>query len=326
MRLCERFSTFKFKHHNLPAHSIRYAFLIPLVALVSCGSGGNRSSLQSDTTMTRIAAQQKVDSSGYKLQSYQEYINTLDTTDAGTLTLAANKYRALFTTNDTILNDKAYTIFERYYTKLMFGINDFVFRDTVNITIFDTLDLSEEKNYPPSRYDLCVKLKENGFRIIHVEGSPQLGEDRAVLEKWFYGSVSSVMKKYLEEVKKETDEGFEDDGGLLITPVQLADRTIWWEQFAATYQHFIFSAEARHQHQIYFTYLLHGMDNTPVMDYETKSLDAGFRDAYDHLLTKYASEKTTQLVKPYFEALKKKNIPEADKLLEDYKAQSLLLW
>lgn len=294
--------------------------------LFSCGQGNNKPAPPKDTAGVNMKPAQSENKSITLLDDYQKFISALDTTDAGTATLAANKYRELFASKDTVLNDKAYVIFDRYYNKLMFGLNDFVFHDPKNSDALTGVNIDDEKTYPASLRDLCVKLRDNGFRFIEVEGSPQIAQHRLFVTKMFYPSLSVTMRQYLDEVNKENEEGFEDDGGLIISVVQLADRTIWWEQFAAAHPGFIMSNEVAFQKQIYFTYLVRGMDNSPILDYETKTIDKSYKEAYEHLIAKYPGAETTKLIKPYYDALLAKNNAEASRILESFKTQKLTSW
>jgi len=58
-----------------------------------------------------------------KIAVYQKYINTLDKPIREIATLAATKYQELFNTTDTVLNDKAYAVFEKYSSRLLYGVN-----------------------------------------------------------------------------------------------------------------------------------------------------------------------------------------------------------
>jgi hypothetical protein len=302
--------------------------LLPLLMclfLFSCGQGNNNTKQTTHTDSTHITAP-KTDSTTYntRLDNYQKFVSELDTSDANSATTAANKFKELFNTPDTVLNDRAYMIFERFYAKLMFGINDHLFKDDKTPINYETFKVEDENTYPAALRDLNTKLKANGYRFIEVEGSPVVSQDRIILIKWFYPSVSITMRKYLDEVNKENAEGLEDDGGLTIPVTLLSDRTVWWEQFSTEHPRFVFAHEAQFQKQIYFTYLLTGMDNTPMIDYETKTISKDFKDAYDHLLTTYPNSETAKLVKPYYDALLAKKTAEAKQIVEKYRSQKLM--
>lgn len=287
--------------------------------LCSCGQGNNPQTTDNvkhrDTTANNL-----------KIDAYQKYLNTLDTTSAGSATLAAAKYKELFNNSDTLVNDRAYTIFEEYYTRLMFGLNEYFESDNTINKIPGSLKLDNPATYPPQLAKYAEDLKANGFEFIESEGDLQISEDRDFIAKWFYPLVSATMKKYLEEVNKENKEGFAEDEALLIPANELSERAIWWENFTAYYPHFALINEAIHQKQLYLTCLLKGLDNSPVLNYDSHRLTEFFKIAYVRLISKHPDASATKMVKPYYEALLANDTAKANQIISRYEGQKLLLW
>ena len=71
-----------------------------------------------------------------------------------------------------------------------------------------------------------------------------------------------------------------EDAGIIITPQQYIDRVIWHEKFIADNPDFILLKNCKAYKKAYLTYLLTGIDNTSLYDYddETKLI------RYDHIL------------------------------------------
>ena len=286
--------------------------------LCSCGQGNNHQTADTVRHADTIA-------NNPGIATYQKYINTLDTADAGTATLAAKKYKELFSNYDTLINDQAYCIFEKFYFHLASVLNEH-FLSAHAFEITNTLVIDSPSTYPPQLAKLDESLKENGFELIESEGDLQINENRDFITKWFYSSVSTIMKKYLGEVNKENKGGFEEDGGLLISSNELSERAIWWENFTAYYPRFVLINEAMQQKQLYLTCLLKGLDNSPVLNYDSHRLTEFFKIAYVHLISKHPDATATKMIKPYYEALLANDTAKANKIIHQYEDQKLLLW
>jgi hypothetical protein len=168
------------------------------------------------------------------------------------------------------------------------------------------------------------KLKENGFDFAVGEGSTFIRQDRSFLSKYFYPHISSVMKDYLERVNKENEEGLLNDAGLAITPVQLSNRVLWWENFLKTYPSFVFASEIKEKQKGNLTFLLEGIDNTPLLNPGSNTLNGEYKKAFQNVLTSQPSSETAGLIRPYFAALKQRDIKTARKFLLQYKKQGLI--
>ncbi|MFW9598827.1 MAG: hypothetical protein ACMV0Y_12870, partial [Paludibacter sp.] len=69
----------------------------------------------------------------------------------------------------------------------------------------------------------------------------------------------------------------------------------------------------------YLTYLLSGMDNSPLYDdVDHLQLAEYYTKAYTYLLKKYPDSETAGLVRPYYEAIRKKQKSEVNALYKKY--------
>ena len=127
------------------------------------------------------------------------------------------------------------------------------------------------------------------------------------------------MEKYLVQVNKENEEGFIDDAGLLITPLHLSKRVLWWENFLREHPQFVFTEEIKQKQKGNLTFLLEGIDNTPLFDYQSKRLSENYKEAFEHVLKNHPQSSTAEVIKPYFEALQKKDTKTVTALLKQYK-------
>ncbi len=238
---------------------------------------------------------------------------------------AADKYTSLFKGQPSSMADSGYVIFEKFYRRVDNTINEIHFQDS---TDYKPLVLVYDE---PNPLALTQKLKDynnkmiaNGFEVDMTEGATYLKQDRDFIAKHFYSFISPVLKEYLVQVNKDHKEGFSEDGGLTISPVQLADRVIWRENFLRKHPDFIFRKSAESERKSYLATLFEGMDNTPVLSFEDGKLDPSYAEAYQYLQKKAPQSPASKLIKPYFAALQKQDTSKANSLLTLYKLDGLV--
>ncbi|SHM17464.1 hypothetical protein SAMN05216524_1011055 [Mucilaginibacter sp. OK098] len=258
------------------------------------------------------------------LDIYSKYLEGLDTLQMEETTTAAKKYTELFKDQDKNTCDSAFFIFDKYYGKLNSAIDDLHAKDTT--LHYDSLLMDNVAHqHLSAQLSLYAKrLKTNGFKVLMTEGDTYIGQDLDFLEKWFSPIVSPVMKEYIARLNKDDKEGFQEDAGLTISIVQLASRTVWWEQFAAKYPDAITATLATNYWKGYLGTLLEGMDNTPVMDYENKTISDDYKTAYTYVQNKYPGTKTNNIIAPYFKLLLQKNKQKADDLIKQYQVKKII--
>jgi hypothetical protein len=305
-----------------------YPASIFILSLAACNQSQNAVSLGSlgKTSFEDPKAEKTSGYSNVLLAEYAEYVLTLDTTDIKTPGLAAEKYKKLFTGKEPSVADSAFFIFNQLYEKLYRNLNELHDKDTTN---YDPLVASYQPDVRPeiSRNLIIYNrlLHENGFQIAMTEGMTYIQEDRDFIASCFYPFVSKTMKEYLVELNKENQEGFAEDAGMIISPRQLASRILWWENFIRNNASFIYIEEARENKKYFLTFLVEGMDNTPLLSDDHKTVEDYYETAYDYIRKSYPLSETNKLVGVYFEALLKNNSEEANRLLSKYRKEGIIL-
>jgi len=290
-----------------------------LVVIISCGQNKKKSvqSLPSPPVVNVPAENNAV-------TTYTSFINNLDTTKVASVSIAVRQFEELFSKSDTLRADSAFVIFSSFYDRMLNYLNEQHLKDGTDYTAYVT-----EANYSKGKKtfsaDTFVRnLNENGFAIDMTEGVTYIKQDRSFLSRYFYIYVSQTMKEYLVQVDKEKEEGFVEDAGLEITPVKLCNRILFWESFIKRYPSFPFTAVIKQNQKGYITFLLEGIDNTPLIDIETKKLSPDFQSAFDYILTNSAQSDLAGLVKPYYNALRNNDIKTVRSLLLKYKKQGII--
>jgi hypothetical protein len=134
--------------------------------------------------------------------------------------------------------------------------------------------------------------------MIDVRRNP--GLTSPTLEPW----VSPAMKTYLEQRAKEEKEGWSVDAALIVTPQQLAERAVFWDDFLVKNPTFVYAAQVRQQATWYVNDLLSGQNNTPSMDYDTHTLLPEFKAAYEWILKNHPKTESGRVMQEWYDILK----------------------
>lgn len=304
--------------------TMKYSYaLLFLLTLFACNRSQNKTVDNSQSGPTQMVNSA---TSSDAIKDYQLFVSKLDTFNVETVTTAAKKYQSLFKNEDSELKDKGFSIFNAYYDRLDKNVNELHENDTTNFDPLIMLDASGKSIPIPKKLkDYNDRLKRNGFEVSSTEGISYIQKDRDFIEKWFYSFVSSSMKEYLQQLNKESKEGFQEDAGLTIAAQQYADRLVWWDNFIQKYPTFHMIENAKKHRKELLTFFVIGMDNSPVLDYETNKLAHYYKNAYTYLQSNYPSSETNKVVNPYFKALLQNDKAKGSALLNKYKKSGVII-
>nr|WP_294943317.1 hypothetical protein [uncultured Mucilaginibacter sp.] len=304
---------------------LKYVLLFCALSLAACQYPSTKKPV--DLKRAAVPAKQSLPYGQAILNKYSSYLNGLDTTKMESAVLGAKKYAQWFATKDEATRDSAYLLFDGFFAKLNNGLDQLDHQDLHLDSLVVAIPGNDTVAKPRLSAKLSAyayKLKENGFYVYMSEGDTYIGRDYDFVAKWFYPYVSAVLKEYLAQLNKEEKEGFQEDAGLTISPVQLADRAIWWEKFTFEHPGAIISGAAKANWSAYMGTLLNGMDNTPIMDYDPAKLSDYYSEAYTYLEKSFPASQTNKLVNPYFKLLLKNDRKQADVLLKTYEQKQLI--
>jgi hypothetical protein len=219
-----------------------------------------------------------------KLVAYKDFIDHLDAFKADNMQVAADKFKSTFKGADPVTCDSAYYIFEGYYSLTDDRLDEVHSNDSTSN--YDSLVMENPGPLSKKLSDYRDKLKKNGFRVATTEGTTYIEKDRSFIKDNFYHYLTPVMVQYLDQIDKENEEGYWEDGGLVIGPTVLVDRIIWWEFFTKQNPGFIFKNLPNQKEQLYMASLITGEDNTPLyQDEATMELTGYFKEAYQYLFS-----------------------------------------
>lgn len=290
----------------------RYYPIVIAILLTSCGKSKPPVTYEgvADTVITApksdVVLSEVYVYKDSRLKDYEIFLNQLNTSDEDNIQVATTKFKELFSKAEQQTCDSAYYLFENFYSLVDEAINDLHYKDTTNYdSLVLSFDTASQINLSKKLTDFRDKLVRNGFQLSMTEGSTFIQADRAYIKEHFYANVSPLMVSYLEQLDKENDEGFGEDGGLVIDSKTLVDRIVWWENFNAANPDFIFKRTPYYSQRAYTNALITGEDNTPLFWDVGGPLDEYFKTGYEYLFSKYPDSKTAGLLKPYYAALTK---------------------
>jgi hypothetical protein len=247
-----------------------------------------------------------------KLQTYQNFLNKLDTADLLSASKAGTEFLQIFKDTDLDTNDSAFTLFQDFHTQMTAPIQTIVDKENEN---YLELFLDRGKVSKAVK-EFSEKIKTNGFRLGTVEGYVYVAVLPSFQRKYFFDKLSPAMQSYFVAWEKEGQEGTADDGGLLVEPIILAERLVFWENFAKTYPNFRRKQEVIFQKQGLIDMLLNGLPNTPAFLYDTNDLEKSYRVAYRFLIDKNADTEAGKLFIEYYNILSKNNLKDSPKAQE----------
>ncbi|TCZ71423.1 hypothetical protein [Flaviaesturariibacter aridisoli] len=252
---------------------------------------------------------------------YKAFLAGLDAADVGSMTKAVRQYAPAFAKFPVVQRDSGYALFEAFYDRVDSAINAGMDRDTTNYEPLTDEEVRGLSNpVPPDLKAKNDRLRANGFRITSSEGIPFFEKDRAWLEPYFYKYLSTQMRQYLEQLRKEDDQRFTDDAAVLISATEFADRTVWWENFDKATPRFPLRASVNRIRKGYLTALMQGMDNSPVRDFETGRLSSYYDEAWRYLVAHYPNSDAARLLLPYHAAWQRADTAAVNVLLRTYRS------
>ncbi len=292
--------------------------------LSSCGPIENRKDgLSVDTT---VVHDKLLNRTPNKLIQYRNIVSKLDSFEISSISSAIQRYKDLFVTESKEKCDSAFVIFNEFYEKVDRCVN---LLHQKNADKFDSLFIVYDNNKERPKLSKTIldyknKIERNGFLITMDEGTTFLKKDWDFIEKFFRPFVSQALSLFLEHVNIENKEGFSTDGGIYITFKQFVDRIVWWETFVAKHDNFVLLQMSENIRRDYITFLFKGMDNTPLLDFQSKKLSDFYKDAYKYLVEKYPKSEVAALIKPYYTMFENGENHKAQILLHQYTSKGIV--
>jgi hypothetical protein len=213
---------------------------------------------------------------------------------------------------DSSNNDLAFKIYLEFQAKLIDSLNnrlnhspDF---ETINSLIWADTTLHEKvaKNYEKI-------LNSNGLVLRSTEGMIFIDRDMTPIKSHFYKYLSPSTQRFFLQFANETDIAYSEDGGIVISLKELADRLWFWDAFLHDYPQHVFTDVARNNVEVYLYFLMAGMDNTPAYQDDGK-LSNEVLEACQYFINKYPTLSSSTVVREYLKLLAENDYKRNDKI------------
>jgi hypothetical protein len=143
-----------------------------------------------------------------------------------------------------------------------------------------------------------------GYRVETAEGMYFPIMNYEYMKK-YSSYVTGDMRDYIDIMAVETNKVPAKDAGLVISWEEVIARALAQESFVSKYGSSARTEGVEELRKRYVTFMLYGLNNTPLFSYDTKTMNPEAREAYARAVSGNSSGELVQLLKKYMEVLEK---------------------
>lgn len=205
------------------------------------------------------------------------------------------------------------TLEEKYYNgeSVQNGLMDIYEIDFDINRIYDTEE-AELKS-------LLAETRDMGFKVETTEGMffPIINYE---FMKKYTPFAAGDIKGYIDIMAEESNKVPAKDAGLMIGWDEIIKRALAQEEFIVKHGSSAKAESIKKLQKKYISFILHGLDNTPLFWYDTKIMVPEAREAYEKAVKDNENSELAKLLGKYMEILEKsgyKQSKEADEFRKD---------
>jgi len=288
---------------TIKKNNLRITFIILAIGLISCQNKTEVKNTEKKKTIElKIVNSKEVDltnnvSNSKKLSPISKPKYLLSENSISLLTLEEFKENGDF--RSTKNNDSLFVEFLINFTTYQNNLNDSLYNDA-NYETYNTLIYSNETLIDPKAKEFEAIIKEYGFFISSSEGDIFLEKDPSFLNNFtiYLSERMNVFKKqYIKEIKFPIAE----DGGIIISTKELIERMLFWEHFARSNKGFELPEYAQEEFENNLFYLMFGMDNTPIFDWNSQphKIKPELTKEFERIIGKYPESVSIKYLEDY---------------------------
>ncbi len=238
-----------------------------------------------------------------KLVQLSTFLKSLNTKQMSSGQKAWDYVKENFADAKGTLADAAFIMLDNFLHRMEVD-NEYFYKETEKMqwTEADQTAIYEDK-FDNGKYPLTQSIAANGFRLQMAEGSIFAASDLRDFENFFSPNVTPAMKSYLHQIRLEQDKTAFEDGGIVITIEELADRAAFWEKFNLAHPYFVLNETTQQSQKWTIQALFNGANNTPAFDYETNQPTEDFKKGWDYAARQYGSIQVGKSAKAMLELL-----------------------
>lgn len=152
--------------------------------------------------------------------------------------------------------------------------------------------------------DLLAETRDMGFKIETAEGSyfPIMNYE---FYKKYSTYVTADMKDYIDIMAVETSKVPAKDAALVIGWEEVIKRASAQEKFIRNHENSAKLGDMKELHKKYLTFMLYGLNNTPLFSYDKKVMDDDAKEVYLEAVKNSEDSSLIKLLGEYMDLLKK---------------------
>lgn len=276
------------------------------------------------STKNQLSQEAKPDSTEYRVligsAHYRDSLNVLPYYSFNSNRKGLEIFSRSIDKSDSSRCDEALKDFLRFQKQLIDELNQQLYArpdfDTINTLIWADTILHALKALTFQK-----ELHQEGLLIRFSEGGIYIDADMEPIRATFYSYLTRPTKLFFDQFMFESNQGIAEDGGMYITEYELADRLGFWEEFVMNNPNHIFKDFADDNIKYYRYYLMIGMDNTPAFDFESRKLQAKYKQALIYYQQRFGKTPGAPIFKKYLTLVESNNdmlVGEAAQFVDSY--------
>lgn len=153
---------------------------------------------------------------------------------------------------------------------------------------------------------LLSEMKENGYKLEMAEGMYF-----PIIDYRFYSPFmedsSADAQAYIELMIAESDQVLAKDAALVISWESIVERAVNQEKLLNGFPQSVFATEVADLYEKYITFLLYGLNNTPLFDYDSHTIDSEALAAFLSAVESGGDSETITLLDQYLTIIEASN-------------------
>ncbi|NMA52843.1 MAG: hypothetical protein GX949_07565 [Peptococcaceae bacterium] len=154
----------------------------------------------------------------------------------------------------------------------------------------------------PELKALLARTKNSGYKLETAEGVYFPIIDYSFYNK-YRDYVAPDLKAYIDIMAVESDQVPAKDAALVITWDEVVERALKQEEFINTYTDSSKTAAVRDLYEKYVLFTLYGLNNTPLFDYNSKTIKPDAREAYSKAIAGTGNSEYLKMLREYMDVL-----------------------
>lgn len=194
---------------------------------------------------------------------------------------------------------------QNYLPKLEEKYGEAVVQESIGKLYNENFDLSKiDDTQDPELKSLLAETRDMGYKVETAEGTffPILSYEYL---KKFTSYASDDIKAYVDIMAVESGKVPAKDAALVIGWDEVVERALAQEDYIGKYDSSVKAGAVKELQKRYLTFMLYGLNNTPLFSYEDKTMDKEAREAYQKAVGENEGSELMKLLGDYLELAEK---------------------